>query len=95
VPLQHAGQSAPLFVDRIVPDALQFQLIINRPDSVPLALAPCPSQQLESASAGSGLTGGIDRGIFCESPAGICDSIPAWPSPAKTCRKILTRCGRR
>lgn len=53
MPLQHAGQSAPLFVDRIVPDALQFQL--DRLDSGPLALAPRPSQQRERAAAGFGL----------------------------------------
>jgi hypothetical protein len=39
--------------------------------------------------------GRIDHRIFRESPAGIYDSISTWRPPAKTCRKILTRCGRR
>ena len=34
---------------------------------------------------------GIDRRIFCESAAGIHDSIPPWRRPMKTCRNRSRR----
>jgi transposase len=52
-------------------------------------------RRAQSAAYVPAAAGGIDRRIFRESLAGICDSLPAWRRPATTCRKRSTRCARR
>ena len=61
------------------------------------------SRRRSSPTCSTGSTGGTrvirsgrsarDRSvrIFCESAAGICDSIPAWTAAAKTCRTTSMR----